>query len=99
MLTTVALLPTLLPATSALRRSLLATVAAAQAGPTVLRVLRATRDPELTARDHEVAGGGRAKILRRQLRPGGANEKALHLEEPKHCQRWGAGEMAGWSEG
>ena len=99
MLTTVALLPTLLPATSALRRSLLATVAAAQAGPTVLRVLRATRDPELTAGDHELAGGRRAKILRIQLHPGGAHEKALHLEEPKHCQRWGAGEMAGWSEG
>ena len=42
-----------------------------------------------------MAGNGRAKVLRRQLRPDGAREKALHLEDPKHCERWGAGGMGG----
>ena len=101
LLITVVLLPTLLP-TIALRASLLATVAAAataRAGPTILRVWRPTPDSDLPAGDLQLAGSGRAKILRRKLRPDGAREKALHLEQPKHCGAVGCGcAMGGWWE-
>ena len=106
--TTVALLlPTLLT-TIALRASLLTTVqpwrkvpaaTTARAGRAKLRVCLPTPDTDLPAGSLQLEPCRRAKVLRRQLRPDGAREKALHLEEPKHCERRGGwGGWGGWKE-